>query len=598
MKRKLNYYDGPAKRTRYTLKHKQSNLQVSGTDIRNYLQKDTLVDWFKVVRPKRHLPFSLQANSFNFMDFLMQKGKDFEQELINYIRETICPVITVSDRINVHSCRETIRLMKLGVPVIHSAPFLDEETQTKGIVDLLVRSDYLKNLIVDNPLPEHCQFIRSPRLNGNYHYVVIDIKFSTLPLRADGVHLLNSGSYPAYKGQLRIYTEAIGNIQEYVSQYAFILGRRWNYTKKDEKFSGQSCLDRLGVIDYGGVDADFVQKTQDAIQWVRDVRQNGKNWSINPPSRVELYPNMCIDSGEWNNEKNEIANQIGDITQIWYCGTKNREIALSKGINSWRNKRCCSKTIGVNGVRAHTVDQIIDINRQNSELVRPLRIETKLYEWREQCTELFVDFETFCDIFASFEELPEQPKTDKIFMIGVYYKEGDNYEYKNFVANAPTDEEEFLIMDQFAQFVRSFPEEPKLWYWHADKAIWTKAENHQMDLACMLGLADKADHIVDNWRLDNWADLCQVFRDEPIVIKDCFKFGLKEIASALYKHTLIDTELESECKSGLDASIRAWKVYESCDDPANHPEILDIARYNQFDVKAVWDILQYIRNNH
>ena len=70
-----------------------------------------------------------------------------------------------------------------------------------------------------------------------YHYIVIDIKFSTLPLRANGKHLLNSGSYPAYKAQCLIYTDAIGLIQGYTSRYAFILGRRWKYTQKLIKYN-------------------------------------------------------------------------------------------------------------------------------------------------------------------------------------------------------------------------------------------------------------------------------------------------------------------------------------------------------------------------
>ena len=50
---------------------------------------------------------------------------------------------------------------------------------------------------------------KASKLDGPYHYVVVDIKFSTLPLRADGVHLLNAGKFPAYKSQAWIYTQAL-----------------------------------------------------------------------------------------------------------------------------------------------------------------------------------------------------------------------------------------------------------------------------------------------------------------------------------------------------------------------------------------------------
>jgi hypothetical protein len=65
---------------------------------------------------------------------------------------------------------------------------------------------------------------------------------------------------------------------------------------------------------------------------VRDVKNVGHTWSINPPSRIELYPNMCVDSGKWNYEKEKISNDIGEITNVWYVGVKQRNIAIKKGI--------------------------------------------------------------------------------------------------------------------------------------------------------------------------------------------------------------------------------------------------------------------------
>ena len=84
---------------------------------------------------------------------------------------------------------------------------------THGIIDLLVRSDYLHKLVDECPLTQDEIKIPNKLDTKSYHYIVIDIKFSTLPLRSDGKHLLNSGSYPAYKAQCLIYTQAVGLIQ-------------------------------------------------------------------------------------------------------------------------------------------------------------------------------------------------------------------------------------------------------------------------------------------------------------------------------------------------------------------------------------------------
>jgi len=582
---------------------------VSGTDVRNYLINDPLVDWLKIFRREGRT-----RDNQEFVSFIMNKGREFETSLIKYLRENKTPIVSISDRITPESCNQTKLLMEQGVPVIHSAPFQDKKKGIQGVIDLLVRSDCLHLLTGENPLPPDTQKAKAEKLKGDYHYVVVDIKFSTLPLRADGTHILNSGSYPAYKGQLWIYTNGIASIQGYLSQYAFLLGRRWCYTSKGERYAGLNCLEKLGTIDFLGVDSEYIPKTTKAMEWIKDVKTTGKSWEINPPSRVELYPNMCVNSGEWQKEKQKIAEQIGDITQLWYCGVKHREEGLKKGITSWRDPRCSSKAIGMGGVRAPIVDKIIEINRQNQEKILPKKVKNNLFSWKNKCNEVFVDFETFCDIFS--EDIPDQEKTDQIFMIGVYYKKpyyGDEpcspsyfWEYRSFVIREATLEEEYRILDEFASFVRDLGK-PKMWYWHADQRMWDKAENKHADLAIERGDWETVDRITDSWKLGDWTDLCCVFREEPIVIKGCFKFGLKEIASAMKENRLIRTTWTSECKSGLDASVKAWNVYHPkgdeeekvrVTDPENHPVLKDIEKYNLADVVVLKDILFYLRANH
>ena len=92
--------------------------------------------------------------------------------------------------------------------------------------------------------------------------------------------------------------------------------------------------------------------------------------------------------------------------------------------------------------------------------------------------------------------------------------------------------------------------------------------------------------------------MCELFKHGPIVIKDCFKFGLKHVAKAMKKHNLIKTELESDCSSGMTAMVKAWKCYDESSDPVNCLVMQDIAKYNKFDVCVLEDILTYLRKNH
>jgi len=66
--------------------------------------------------------------------------------------------------------------------------------------------------------------IAAPELGGEWHYVLVDAKFTTLHLSAAG-QVGNGGSAPAYKGQLFIYNRALGNLQGYAPERAFLLGR-------------------------------------------------------------------------------------------------------------------------------------------------------------------------------------------------------------------------------------------------------------------------------------------------------------------------------------------------------------------------------------
>jgi hypothetical protein len=574
---------------------------IPATKTRNFILNDSLVDWLKLHdnkrTPKRNnkrTHTNMQHTECDFTRFIMKKGIDFEKKLVEYINKKILSITTVGEKITDETCNKTIELMKAGTEIIHSAPVRNKKNKTHGIIDLLVRSDILHRIVDECPLTTEEQIISSPALGHDFHYVVIDIKFSTLPLKSDGRHILNSGSYPAYKSQCLIYTDAVGIIQGYTSQYAFILGRRWKYTRKNIKYNNSSCLNKLGVIDYKKIDNSYLKRTKAALRWIRDNNKYGHQWSVIPPSRKELYPNMCYDSGKWQQRKEKIADEIGEITTLWYCGLKNRIIGMEKGIDNWRNPECTSLTIGFKkGPRASIIDKILDINRQDIDKIRPKKIKSNIFEWKNECNELFVDFETLSDIFSKMDKLPTQKNTDMIFMIGVWYKYRKKWTYKRFTCKKATYEEEFRIMNEFSIFINN-QDKPKLWYWFAEQMFWIRAKKRQFDLTT----DEHTKNIISNWVVNEWTDMCKLFKDEPIIIKDCFKFGLKPIAKAMNKHNLISTKLDSECVSGMTAMINAWKCYKDSPDPVNCNIMKDIAKYNKFDVSVLEDILKYLRKNH
>jgi len=481
--------------------------------------------------------------------------------------------------------------MMNGTPVIHSAPVKNKQNNTGGVIDLLVRSDYIEVLVSESPITDIEKRISAPKLGKNFHYVVIDIKYSTLPLRSDQRHLLNTGNYPAYKAQLCIYNQAISKIQGYLPRYSFIMGRRCNYTTKGVSNTEYNCLKKLGVVDFEGVDNQYIKRTKKSIQWVRNVNENGREWTIYPPSTPELYPNMCVDSGIWNKEKEKISDRIGEITSVWNCSVKNRHIAAQNDIKSWKDPYCISSNLGIKGKRAAIIDKILSINRQSNDKIWPKKLETDISKIGE---EMFVDFETLSDVFSDFSNLPQQTPMGMIFMIGVGFVEEGKWVYKSFTCTEPTYEEEYRIMNEFSELVKD-KNNPQLHYWHAEKSFWNYAESRQFELATDFEIKD---NISDNWKDFKWTDLCSLFKSEPIVLKGCFKFGLKDIAKTMREHKMIKSSNNSSCDTGMTATHKAWECYHKTDNAIDSDELKDIENYNEFDCHVLWDIIDYLRKNH
>jgi hypothetical protein len=152
-------------------------------------------------------------------------------------------------------------------------------------------------------------------------------------------------------------------------------------------------------------------------------------------------------------------------------------------------------------------------------------------------------------------------------------------------------------MNDFAAFVAE-RRQPKIYYWKAESQFWRAAERRQFDIADEEEDIGRKDRISDCWKVEQWADLCRLFQEEPIVLKDCYKFGLKHIAKSMLKHGMVTTALESQCNNGMMAMINAWQCYNLSDNPINTTIMKDITKYNEFDTRILWEILKYLRQNH
>jgi putative phage-type endonuclease len=568
------------------------NYWISASAIRNFLMDDPLIDWLEYYNNDWVLKKLPTQPKNTFQKYIMDKGVKFEVAVIKHIKNKFGnKVVEIANynqaRSNVKFL-ETVTHIKKGTPIIYQGVLHDNSLKIYGMPDLIVRSDYINKLFNKNVISQTSQYLGG--INKNWHYRIIEIKMSNLLLCADGKHLRNSYNTRPFKGQLYIYNKILGSIQNYYPSKSYIIGHRWKYTSKGMLYKGNT-FDRPACINFKTNDKIIRKKTADAIRWIRNMRINGKNWIVYPPSVCELKPNMCVVNDKWQPIKTEIATYNNDITQLWMCGTKNRIIAENNGVSNWKTHvNLKSETLGVFGnTNANILQSIININQDNSisefpDFVYPKKIKSSLYKWRQQSIDLFVDFETITPAILS-----DSYDGSFIFMIGVGYLYNNQWKFKCFIADSISVESECKIFIEFHDFVYKIKAK-KLWHWsHAEPVLYNSA------------LIRHINKIETKKIIYNWCDLLKLFKTEPIVIKGSLCFKLKSITNALYNHSIITScYLTSDINNGLDAMVYAYTEYskENTSPIINSTVIKSIKDYNEIDCFVLWEIITYLRNHH
>ncbi len=612
---------------------------ISASKTRNYALQETLIDWLDLWYKN-----SIETDNFSsryntksndttdtstendFSKFIMNKGTQFEKNVYALLKKKFTEVELVSVCTDLRNYdkkvfdyeKTTIEHIKNGIPLIYQGLLMNRSgplVYTYGIPDLIVRSDYLDKIVKLQPYEKDFVKFKAPYLNGNYHYVIVDIKFTTLELCSDGKRIRNAGSVPAYKCQLYIYTHALGLIQGFEPTKAFIIGRKFKYESCNKQYYGNECFARYGHIEYDDWDRDYIQETIAAVEWLKKLKTEGKNWKLLPlPSVPELYPNMASTyDSPWDSFKYEYASKIGEITLLWNCGVKNRKIAHSKGIYSYRDTKCNAKIIGISGVKqAPILDKIIKINQKsqfasNQEKItvsidaaakNPWSLPSKL--------RITVDFETINCIFDNFQNLPAAQNNTYLFMIGVGYKVTNNdAQYKMFLVSELSKDAEFQIIYQFYKFLRKITDEyvgpnepiPELYHWgHIERSFFS-------GLCERLQKAIGTDINNDLSLMKNelkWCDMADSLKNNHIVINGCFKFGLKEVAGRLSELGLIKSRWnnQSACSNGNTAMIIAYRAYQQAkqlNKPITAiPIMREIMDYNKIDCLVIHEIIDLL----
>ena len=588
---------------------------VSATATRNHALQDTLLDWLDRYGAHRGYERDDETDQYDertdFARFIMAKGSEFENAVVDHLA-TLVPVRRVaaeeSGSRGLDAAEETFAAMRRGEPIIWQAVLRDAASRTYGTADLLVRSDTLRDLFPGSITQEEAS-TSAPDLGAvAWHYRVVDVKFSTLHINADGSLSDTSGSVWAYKIQVYIYNRALGRLQGYTPPVAFLLGRGWTQRVKGRTARGSSCMDRLGAVPY-----DHIARTRghlgtaadEACSWVRRMRGEGAQWEVSrQPLTPELRPNLSQTSDQpWHGTKQRIAEETEELTLLWQIGLGKREEANRAGLLRWSDPSCSAEALGIRGPKmGPTLDAIIEINRSAAgPSIKPKRMTVEQEEWkRQRPLEFYVDFETVSDLDDDFSRIPERGGQPLIFMIGCGHVESGEWRWSCFVTDEMTGRFEaetidawFDHMERTRRRLDPAGEEPYVYHWsHAERSTLETAFN-----------SAKARHPYRSWPSPRWFDLlARVVKTEPLVVRGAFQFGLKSIAKAMFVHGAIETDWEAGPVDGLGAMVGAW----SCAVEAKQRgcRLIDtklmreIVRYNEVDCKVMMEIVRYLRTHH
>jgi predicted RecB family nuclease len=597
---------------------------ISASATKNYLLRDPLLDWFEIYHNKKRsnsptedskdqnkkrklsvettTNIALEKESLNN---LFAMGNEFELKITNYLVHTFgdnIKIINSSGRTgcNRENYQKTIDAMITGYPIIVQGVVFNDVNNTFGVFDLIVRSDFINALVSRNVLTQAQETFKAPKLTGNYHYRVIDIKWTTMTLCTNGYTIRNDGRFPCYKGQLAIYNCAIGNIQGYIPPRAYIMAKGWKIPKKGDYQKGFNCFDLLGEIQYDNFDNKYITKTAESLNWRRKVLKEGANWDPFAPIVSEMYPNMSNkNDAPYDKFKKEIATSIAEMTLVWGVTDQHRKNAHLKGIMSWKDPECNSITMGITGnFKPNIIDEILKTNRDPNAIVRPHKIKNNTDSWqKEGPVDFYVDFETInkslytqdINIFNS------KSLQDVVFMIGVGHIENREFIYKTFYLDNLTPQDEDKIFVEFTKYLNDKISQldpilkyaPRIFHWSSAEVTNVGHVNDRHF---------KKFKSIQNKNFVKWVDMYKVFMSEPITVYGALSFKLKDVAKSMHKMGLIKTQWKDDGPSdGLGAMMSAIKYYKN---KTLYDLFQSIIDYNEVDCKVMWEIVRYLRNNN
>ena len=572
---------------------------IYATQLFNTMRDDNICDMLKFHESPKKINYEVTHN------FLIEDGYMFEENIIKCIKNMMLANGEINLFYNIefdktrkndnkyqeqHFMITKNLILEFKYDIIIGGLLYNIKNNTAGYPDLIVSDDWLRKYILQD-----LKLNNFTTRNRKKIYYIIDIKARSIILINDKQNIGNRADYECYKIQVKVYKDILDDIQNYRTQYGFILGKRYKCGEKtiiDNPFGALGKIDyhyeKTNEMDYRKIINKFIDSFNE-VKGLKDERSR----------RLHYRSNKIL-----NNMKNKYVNNTfkklkqvratidKELTKIAFIGKKQKRIAYEKGIYNYNDKRLNSSILGLKGKKGLYVDNVLKVlnsKKKSKDIIIPS--DNNILNWREQVKkEFFVDFETF-------------NAGDVIYMIGVGFNFRGTWEYKNLIIdyNFEKIKNEEELITNFIDFLLSFKDETqsiedyyktiRLWhYGHAEVSCYNK-------LLKKLNITNSGKYNMSYFSLP-WYDLNRVIKGDlknPIIIKNTYGYnGLKVVCRELNKLGLIAIEWD-DLDSGLDSMVIAKNIYTDINFRNKSEEMEKIIKYNEIDCLGVCKILDCLR---
>lgn len=539
-------------------------VMISFHRLKNHINHDSLADWFE--RISRVSNAYVPDKPSLFYKEIAEKKESYIKSFVDHFRYTHSSIFyeNLSATHTVSFIRNKRECILYNCEIVHNR------------LGILVKPTLIFSKQAFNSI--------FTEMNVTDDYIICDILYKIIHFTRDKDDLLNQGSIYYHKCKMWVSNDALKDFLDQ-SNTGYLFGTEYRHKDK--------VLPKKQNIGSFFLKKEYKDSVKDAISWIRRLEENYDNWIIYPkPSVKELYPNMNFRNITWQKEKHRLAELIKEITLVWNISYTKRCILLDKGITRWNDPILLSNMYPYEAKESQThlvQEKMIQTNSQKTLNITPRRIQDPDFKQviNDQSDSIILDIESICDLSEKesyFSAKTGDPPMPKICIIGTILNQGE-YIFKDFTIRYLTMTEEEIIVKYWVNYLKKRFKDRIIKVYH-----WGHAE-----VTYLSYMREKYPKIeFPNLQMIN---LLTFFRAEPITIKGCFGYGLKEIVKQLYNLKLIDTTW-SEDITGLDAMSKILEVSKKAR-VRNIPikrfaEIKKIITYNYYDCRVIVDLLRML----